>query len=708
MSRFLAMPALVLAASIASAAPQSFDHLEAELVAQHLTVAPGSTTTVALKMRHDPHWHTYWENPGDSGLQTKFRWTLPDGVSASPVLWPTPTHYDISGIHNYGFGDEAWLLTELMIPADAVIGSTLAIEAKASWLICEEECIPGNGSFAIALTVGEVNVADPALGMSFAKARDALPKPAPSDWKSQFAEQDGGFGLRVDGPLAALELAPKLAIFVANSAVVTNAPASVQKADNVVTAYFERNDFYTETPDTLRFLLVDETPGARIGYSLIASRSDTALALLPTNNGATAATGTAVANPEPPLSLPLALLFAMLGGLILNLMPCVFPVLSLKALSIAESGHSAGHSKAHALWYTAGVLLSFAALGLTVLILRSAGEALGWGFQLQSPWFVAGLVYLFVILGLSLSGAITLGAGLTGMGQSLADGEGARSSFFTGVLACVVASPCTAPFMGSALGYAFSQSTLGALAIFLSLGLGLALPFLALAFVPGVASLLPRPGAWMETLKQVLAFPLYLSAVWLLWVLGQQVGIDGAAAAMVGLVTLIFALWWLEKLRYSAVRTRSLQLALVAVVSLLAIAPIAVIARGDFKQSAAAGAIGDVWQPYSDAALAALRAQGTPVFVDMTAAWCATCKVNERIALSSDEFFNAIAAKGVVPMKGDWTDHNAEITNFLQQFGAAGVPLYVVYPQGDGKPEVLPQVLTPSLVMAALDRAVAP
>lgn len=702
----------LLFASGAGAAPQRFDHLSAELVAEQREVAPGSSVTVGLRLLHDPGWHTYWVNPGDAGLETRFRWTLPEGVTAGPVQWPVPKHFDIGGVHNLGYKDETWLLVDLTVGEGVTAGQSLPVGLDASWLVCEEACIPGRGSFSISLSM-DLNVAsqssaDSMLRPAFAKAREQLPRAAPADWQASFELGEKDVGILLQGPLAALAGANRVELFVATTGVVAYAPPAIGVTEDRIGTRVTKNDYYSADPERIELLWVgNEADGSRIGYRIEATRVAQLAAAIPVpatlpEGQSVAAGGSGPA--APPLGLGWALLFALAGGLILNLMPCVFPVLSLKALSLAESGANDHHARSHALWYTAGVLISFAALGLAVILLREAGQALGWGFQLQSPWFVAGLVYLFVVLGLSLSGAISIGNRLTGFGQTLTEGEGARSAFFTGVLACVVASPCTAPFMGGALGYAFTLPTAQALLIFLALGLGLALPFLLIGFLPGLARRLPRPGRWMETLKQALAFPLYLSAVWLLWVLGQQVGIDGAALALVGVTVLIFALWWLERVADDEGRGRVVHQMLAAAVAAAALYPVMVIARGDFAAPAQAAVQGR-WEPYSAARLAELRTAGTPVFIDMTAAWCATCKVNERIALSSDRFFGALEKHGVVPMKGDWTDYNAEITAFLQEFGAAGVPLYVVYPRGNGKPQVLPQVLTPDLVLRAIDEA---
>ncbi|MGB0132617.1 protein-disulfide reductase DsbD family protein [Dokdonella sp.] len=400
------------------------------------------------------------------------------------------------------------------------------------------------------------------------------------------------------------------------------------------------------------------------------------------------------------LGILAALLFAVLGGIVLNLMPCVLPVLSLKVIGLAQSGESQSKARSHALWYTAGVLVSFAALGLLVIALRAAGQALGWGFQLQQPGFVAILVYVLLAVGLSLSGVFTIGASLAGTGQGLASRSGPAGDFFTGVLACVVASPCTAPFMGPALAFAFASSSIVALLIFLALGLGLALPFLLVGFVPALATRLPKPGAWMETFKQVLAFPMYLTAVWLVWVLGKQRGVDAIGLVLIGGVVLALGLWWLERARW---RESIAGRVFAALVLLASLAPIWMI--GHLDPPAKKLSTSETSVAYAPDTLASLRAEGRTVFVNMTADWCVTCKANEKNVLGGERFQELLTDANAVYMKGDWTNVDPEITAFLQEHGAVGVPLYVVFRGNDEPANVLPTLLTDGIVEQALPAA---
>lgn len=392
-----------------------------------------------------------------------------------------------------------------------------------------------------------------------------------------------------------------------------------------------------------------------------------------------------------------AILLALLGGLILNLMPCVLPVLSFKAMALAQAG-TAGHARQHALWYTAGVMCSFAALGLGVLALRSAGQALGWGFQLQQP-IVVGFLALFIFaIGLMMSGLFHWGSSISGMGQSLTEKSGPAGDFFTGVLAVVVASPCTAPFMGGALAYAFHAPWLLALLVFLALGFGLASPFLLIGFMPSIATKLPKPGEWMNTLKHVLAYPMYFTAAWLAWVFGNQKGVNGLGLLLITAITLALALWCFERQKMLPSMVKKITVIIIALVAGLSFA----LALQQATPSAGVVSSDKNYEAFSTARLNELRANGTPVFVDMTADWCITCKVNEKAVLHTEEFTELLKETGTVYLVGDWTNQDPEITAYLNQYKTPGVPLYVVYPRGKGEGVKLPQLLTMNIMREAL------
>ena len=449
--------------------------------------------------------------------------------------------------------------------------------------------------------------------------------------------------------------------------------------------------------------MVTDNLGQQIAYEITAepdgiNASD--LSLL-----AARATDT-LTSPGSDMSLVLVFAFALLGGMILNLMPCVFPVLSLKVLSLASSSKSSQQEKRlHGLTYTAGVIVAFLLLASVLLALQAGGAMIGWGFHLQSPWFISALIFLFFVMGLSMSGLVEFGTSIMGVGTELQDKEGYSGSFFTGILASVVASPCTAPFMGAALGFAFTQPPLIALAVFFSLGLGMALPFLLISFNPTLSSLLPHPGKWMLTFKQFLAFPLYATAVWLLWVLGNQTGTDGMALVIACCVLLALASWLYQRRRSIASvfwRYANALIILLCLVITLGVLSSPLLETRSFTQTVSEDA---VYENYSAARLAELRNQGRPVFVNMTASWCITCLVNERVVLSSGEFVSALEANNVTYLKGDWTNNDPEITAVLRSYETSGVPLYLMYPADPGKPaEVLPQILTTNIMLAALER----
>ncbi len=395
---------------------------------------------------------------------------------------------------------------------------------------------------------------------------------------------------------------------------------------------------------------------------------------------------------ESVLSLGLVLLFAFAGGIILNLMPCVFPILSIKVLSFTMTHQTRRSRHIHGLAYTAGVVISFVAIAIVMLALRAAGESIGWGFQLQSPLFVIALVYLFFVMGLGLSGYLEIGSNLMSLGQNSQQQDGLGSSFMTGVLATTVASPCTAPFMGPALGFAIAQPSYIALLVFAFLGLGMALPFILLAWLPGLSQKLPKPGAWMDSFKQFLAFPLYLTAVWLLWVAGRQTSTDVAATAVAGLVLLVMGLWLWKQSTKPVVKLTS-----IAVLASALAAPYMALEQGREKAD---------FEVYSPQRLAELRASGQPVFINLTADWCITCLVNERVALGSDKVKALISDSGVVYLKGDWTNSDAQITELLTSFRRSGVPLYLLYPKGPGEPVILPQILTETTMIEAINFAI--
>jgi thiol:disulfide interchange protein len=694
--RLLLIAAALLCASGARAAPVVAEHVEAEIIAEQTGWLPGSTQWVALRLKPEQGWHTYWRNPGDSGLPTTLQWTLPAGFKAGDIVWPWPHMEKLGDLTNYGYSSETLHLVPITVPAK-VAGTEATLKATAKWLVCKDICIPGTAELSLTLPVKEIATADPTWGPSFEQAREHRPRPEPV-LTGQFALADNELRLAVDAA-GLLEGATHAEFFAyANNLVNHGALQRVAIEGDSVRFTQEQSPFLAEVPPAVEGVLVVHGAAVR-GYVVKATPGEVAPVPQPATAAPTALPETTTPGPttaaEPP-SLLLVLGFALLGGLILNLMPCVFPVLSIKAVSMLESRRGdAAAERLHALAYTAGVIGSCAVVAVLLVLLRGGGELLGWGFQLQSPVFVGLLAYLMLALGLSLSGVVQFGTSLMGVGQGLAEKGGYAGSFFTGVLAVIVASPCTAPFMGTALGYALAQPPTIALLVFATLGLGLALPFLLIGFFPVLGAWLPRPGRWMETFKQVMAFPLYLTAAWLVWVLGRQTDIDGVGLILVGLVTVGFALWLWGASPRGAGRT-----GLAIVAALLALA---VLAHPDLRTQARkpAAAATTHGEAYSDERLAALRAERRTVFVNFTADWCITCKVNEKVLMRSDALHQALAERNVAWLTADWTTPDPAITAALARFGRSGVPLYVLYPNG-GEPVVLPQILTPDIFLEAL------
>ncbi|NZA25483.1 thioredoxin family protein [Luteimonas sp. SJ-92] len=676
-------------ASAASPAVRT-DHLQSRLVAEATAAVPGARLTLGLLLEHDPHWHTYWRNPGDSGLPTELELTLPNGVTAEPIEWPHPQRFELADIVNFGYGERRLLPVSIVIPADYA-ADALPVRAAANWLICEVECIPGKAEYAFELPVAPTADADPRWADDFAAARAGLP--VVSAATLAVAEDADAIALAVSGLDAAVAPAQWQWFPETPEVFANGAQPQWQRAADGWQARWPKSEYFTALPAEVALVAVD---GDGTAWRFAAGVAGTAGSVASSAPAAPLPGGVAT-----PLGLLAALVLAFLGGLVLNLMPCVFPVLSIKAMSALRSADDRAELRRHGGWYTLGVVATFLLLAGVLLALRAGGEQLGWGFQLQEPRFVAGVALLLFAMALSFSGVWEFGGRIAGTGQRLTEGNGARAAFFTGALAVVVASPCTAPFMGTALGWALAQPAYAALAVFVALGLGLAAPMLLLGFVPALARALPRPGPWLEGFRQLLAFPLYLTVVWLLWVYGEQTSPLGMAWLLAALTALAFALWLLG--RRPAMRSPRFRAA-----AAIASAAALVVALG-LPLSASAPAAADVQpttdagsEPWSEQRLAELRAANRPVLVNMTAAWCVTCLANERVALSTDTVRDALAAHDVAYLKGDWTRNDEAITRYLQRYGRNGVPLYVLYPAGGGAPRVLPQLLTADGVADAI------
>ncbi len=697
-NRFL--PALAAAVSTFASVAWAADvattpRVEARLVSEVTGIpAAGGTISLALHQRMQPEWHTYWRNPGESGEPTTLSWVLPQGYVASEIKWPHPERIPYGELANYGYSNQILLRAEVTIPPGLIPGDNVTFKVDAAWLVCKDICVPEQATLDLTLPVVE---SKPELNAAWREAFAAsrAREPVPS----------GPFEARFSLSGEAVTL-----FFVPTSnrserwagAQFFPFTKGLLKASALQVAESRGNGFAIAVPpgwrlrDAQRRGEIDKIDGVLVLGSTgnaIAHSYEVSL-----RQGAVPASSTGT--PASQLPLVQAILFAILGGLILNLMPCVFPILSMKALALVRSGHAA-HPWVDGIAYLLGVMTTFAGLAGALLWLRSTGEDVGWGFQLQSPLSVAALAYVLALIGFNLSGLFNFGSSLQGAGESLSRQTGLAGAFFTGVLAVIVAAPCTAPFMGAAMSYAFTQSPAITIAIFLALGFGLALPWVIFSFSPALIRLLPKPGAWMERFKQFLAFPMYAAAVWLVWVLSQQVTPEGLFRVMIGLVFLALSAWALGAAQAKRSLT-SVVLFGVGFAAAIALVTLPLEGRKSSPEPTKSEGVAGLSQPYTALRLAELRAQGRSVFVNLTAAWCVSCLYNERIALSSAKVRDAFKSTNTTYLVGDWTNQNHEISALLRQHARDGVPLYLYFPPGGGEPEVLPQILTESLMLTTL------
>jgi thiol:disulfide interchange protein len=673
------------AAATATAAPVAgpvrAQHLTVELLPLENSIQPGGSTTVGLHFKLDKGWHVYWVNAGDSGEPPRIKWALPDGITAGAMQFPAPRRLPLGPLMDFGYEDE--VLFPMTLTADSTLKapSTAPLSAHVDWLVCREVCIPGKTDLALPLPVAaQKGGADPARQALFDRFYARLPQPLPSSAKAVFGSTPGGFALALTGhPATNAEFFP-----LEQSQIVNAAPQPAQAVDGGVEISLKKDENVHAQPVQLNgvLLLSDGT-----AYEIHAPPG-----ALPAAAGGVSSAGL--------LNLLRFCSLAFLGGVILNLMPCVFPVLFIKGLSLVEaSRHSHSRVRAHGLVYALGILVSFWAVVALLLGLKAGGRQLGWGFQFQSPGFVAVMALLLFFLGLSLAGMFEIGLTVTNTGSTLAARHGYAGSFFTGVLAMVVATPCTAPFMGAAIGFALAQSAGASFAVFTALALGLAAPYVLLTYFPAWMRHLPRPGAWMEVLKQATAVPIFATVIWLVWLFASSAGVDALTALLAALLLLAIAGWILG--RWPARRAASVFA--VSVIVLAVATPLYALWKFPPAEtnSARLGAGQTGWEPYNRAAIEQYRAQGRPVFVDFTARWCLSCQVNERAVLNRGDVRRRLRDSGIVLVRADWTKHDESIASALTELGRSGVPTYVFY--RPGQPALLlPEVLTPGLVLDAL------
>ena len=691
-------------------------------IGQTPEAAAAQPVWVGLQITHAPEWHTYWKNAGDSGMPTELQWTLPPGVMAGDIAWPLPKKIPIGHLANYGYEGTVLLPVPLIITPEykpGVLADALDVKLKATWLVCRKECIPQDGEFALKIPLRSSTALN---GAAF----DAALKSQPADVAGahQVALKDDGkrLAVRVAGLPVDVRGQP-LELFPESPGVVVTAATPAKPGEPVGARTWSQHwdgDVWTadvpvsperaDSPEKMTLVLVAGERGWRAEAPVAGAWPALALpaGVSPALEAALKANANAGANAPPPAAptaVPAttfvwALLGALIGGLVLNLMPCVFPVLAIKVLGFTQHADDRRAHRTSGLAYTAGVVLSFLALGALMLALRAAGQQLGWGFQLQSPAVVAALTVLFTVIGLNLAGVFEFGSFLPSRLATLEARNPVANSFLTGMLAVAVASPCTAPFMGASLGLAVGLPALQALLIFAAIGLGMALPYLAASWWPAVARLLPKPGAWMDTFKKFMAFPMFGTAVWLLWVLGQQTGIDGAGALLALLVVLALVLWALGLTGRTRIVLASFSIAAGALLA-------SAFGPNVIKMAEAATPVAETpgarWQPWSAERVQTALGAGQPVFVDFTAAWCVTCQYNKKTTLASAEVLSAMDAAKVQTFRADWTRRDAAITAELQKLGRSGVPVYVLQAPGQA-PVVFSEILSVTEVKDALGR----
>jgi len=670
------------------AQPVQTDHVEAELVPEFTGVTPGVTFTVALKLKMDEHWHTYWRNPGDSGIPTKIKWDLPDGFSAGEIKWQYPKKIIISGLANIVYEDEVLLLTDIT-PPDSISKKFIEIKAKADWLVCKVECLPGSTSLTLQLPVTSSPEPHPVWAERINETRSKLPvKNVSWDFSSRL-EQDTVY-LEFSSLSQTTDKHTYVNFFPYEGGIFDNiAPQKLSLTDDLYTLSLPLEAFRTHEPDTISGILVSD-----VGWRGEGSEKAIEINVVP---GAVSLNGE-MGNSEESLLLILALAFA--GGLILNLMPCVLPVLSLKIMGFVQQASSSKKEiYKHGISFTVGVLFSFWMLAGVLLLLQSGGEKLGWGFQLQEPLFLLVLIVLMFLFALNLFGVFEIGTSLTQLGGAGAKTGGLAGSFISGITATIVATPCTAPFMGTALGYTLTQSAGVTMLVFTFLALGMAFPYLILSFFPSWLKIIPKPGNWMIVFKQFMGFLLAATVIWLLWVLAN---IKGSDAVILTLLILLFASvsGWIygkwgdftikKSVRYTAI-----------VVSLFVLMIPAYYFGSEINNTDQQNEINisGKWESFNTSKVNDFVENGKPVFIDFTATWCLTCQVNKKVALHDESVTRAFNEKGVTTLIADWTKRDDEITDALASFGRNSVPLYVLYSGKKGeKPIILPEVLTPDIV----------
>jgi len=683
-------------------------HVEAKLISEVASIKPGEPFWIGLYLSMEPGWHTYWKNPGETGYATEIDWELPEGFKVSALHWPSPKLYVTDGLVNYAYEGKVLLLTQITPPSDLPTNEPITIKGTANWLACKEQCIPGEEELSLKLSIQDTPpVLDPQWKDIFAETRNSLPKDI-ERWNTTALIHSTVMG-------------EFLGILIESSQ-----EEDLPKLPESLYFFPEDEDLDLEqeqhlmTLDSGYFLVlkkIDDTLPAHLKGDLVNPHgwlgNGKALSIpvdskiFPSPFSTVESTVDSNVDAAAPFNFYLALLFAFIGGLILNLMPCVFPVLSIKILSFVNQARKhPWRIKLHGLSFAAGVLASFWILSGLLLLLRAGGEHLGWGFQLQSPFFIIFLSFLLFFLAFNFLGIYEVGTSLVSLGGKLNKHHGYIGSFLSGVLATVLATPCTAPFMGTALGFALAQPTYVALSTFTSLAVGMAFPYLVLSFSPKLLKMLPRPGAWMDHFKQAMAFPLFATVIWLLWIFGKQTNTDALIILLFGFLSFNVSIWIYGRfVEHVSIKKHPWAFSFCLLFLIV----------GIFLSNKAATAeytpVGEVsishagleWETFSDEYLQDLRKQGKPIFIDFTAAWCLTCQVNKANIFSSKNVVQALKDKGFVLLKGDWTRKDPAITKALESYNRSGVPTNILYPpHPNSDPIVLPELLTPEKLLNSL------
>lgn len=701
--------------------------VKVRILAEKTAINPGDEIWIGVEQNIAEGWHTYWSNPGDSGTQTRLSWSAPEGFEFGEIQWPVPKKLPYGDLMNYGYENSVTLLQRVSVP-EAVPEGPITLSVDFDTLVCKEECIPESGTYEIILNSGEPDEDNTQLYIMSALASVPQPYEGAAMFKDETAD-DGTENVTVNiavdpAILNNISTSAPVEFFPQDWGIVENAApqaVSYMNGQFVITQARGERDIAEIASDGLKGVLkYTDARGRGRGLEFTAIELPDVTDVPAPDEAAdlseqeAPATQTA-AEPASFSKLAYIVALALLGGLTLNLMPCVFPVLSMKALSLVKSADKErGHVRLSGIAYTLGVVLSFLLVAGALIALQAAGAKIGWGFHLQNPFIVGGLVYILMAVGLNLSGVFEFSNRFGNIGQSLTQGQGVSASFFTGVLATIVATPCTAPFMAPAIGFALTQSAVVALLVFAALGFGLALPYLLLCFVPATQKIMPKPGPWMDSFKAFLAFPVYASAAWLMWVFAKQSDDFSLLVLAMGFVGLVFVMWLLRRqtqgiiaafLKYSLIILTLLGLAF-GVRSLNAEVPPMTPKSAAIKaeKTTELRAL-----TFSNQMLQNALASKDPVFVEMTAAWCITCKVNHKTSINIEKTRRIISDRNVQYIVGDWTNQDSVITQYLESFERNGVPIYVYYPAPDengerAEPELLPQILTPGIVAKYLDQ----